>query len=96
MFAYKAVITAGSSHEKWAPGTELSAIFFVKADAEEAAFDLACKELSERGYKRVEVRSTKAGVTLESISALSGSAVEAFQDAVADGFGLVVYPEPKA
>ena len=93
MICLRANLVAGEAHDRFAAGTSVAALMFVRADTLEAAEDLAAQELSERGWAKMETERSKEVTNYSQFESKGGVVGQAFQDARESGFGVVIYPE---
>ena len=94
MICLRANLIAGSAHERFAAGTSVAALMFVRADTVEIAEELAAQQLSGRGWARMETERTKEIQDYSQFESKDDVVSQAFQDARESGFGVVIYPEP--
>ena len=94
MICLRANLVAGDTHDRFAAGTAVAALMFVRADTLEAAEGLAAQELSGRGWAKMETERSKEVTDYSQFESKGGVVGQAFQDARESGFGVVIYPEP--
>ncbi len=92
MIMAKATLVAGSNHAKYAPGTSLPALIFVKVLTDQDAESAASRELADRGWASLAIERYKDITDHAQFEGKTTPEAEAFRDAIASGFGIVVYP----
>ncbi|MBJ7575492.1 hypothetical protein [Luteimonas sp. MC1828] len=93
MIAIRANLVAGERHEKYPAGSSMAAMIFVGADGDDAAEEIATRELAARGWATMEIERFRDITNYSQFYGEDTPVNGAFQDARESGFGLVVYPE---
>jgi len=91
MLCIKAMLTAGSTHEKIRVGKRVPAILLVAATSLEQAEDMIAPVLAARGWATMAIERYKE---VQEIEAVNDQLLrDAFHDAEASGVGYVIFPE---
>ena len=92
MILASATLVAGARHEKYAPGTSLPALLFVDVPTSDELEAVATRELAALGWGTMAIERYKDVTDHEQFQGKDTPEAGAFRDAVASGFGVVVYP----
>jgi hypothetical protein len=92
MIMAKATLVAGFSHAKYAPGTSLPALMLINVLTDQDAESAASKELADRGWATMAIERYKDITDGTQFEGKATPEADAFRDAIASGFGIVVYP----
>ena len=94
MILVQAVLVAGPKHVKYAAGTSLTAVMFVKAQTDDDMETVASRELAELGWATMSIERFKHLTDLEQFNGMDTVEALAYWEAVETGFGIIVFPEP--
>ena len=92
MILAKATLVSGPCHTKYPADTSLPAILFINAKTEDAAEQIASRQLLAMGWSKMTIERYKDVSDYSQFEGTNTPESAAFQDAISSGFALVVYP----
>jgi hypothetical protein len=92
MILARATLVSGATHSRYAAGTSVPALLFVRTDTFEDLEAVASRELTALGWASMAIERYKDVTDHEQFRGEDTPEAEAFRDAVENGFGVVVYP----
>jgi hypothetical protein len=92
MMIAQATLIAGAKHERYAAGTKMPAIMFLNATDEDEAEAIASRELSQLGWATMQIERYKDVTDYKQFDERDPVLTEAFRNAQATGFGIIVFP----
>jgi len=93
MLALRVNLVAGARHERFAVGTSVAALTFVRAETIDEAENIAARELEGLGWARMETERCKQITNYAQYQGKETLVAQAFRNAEESGFGYIIYPE---